>query len=181
MSTQHVVAFDVLRWLAQGKLAQDKPQMNHARVVDDRFIIMVFDGPTPPERSDFHINTAAEFFYQLDGNMDCRIRHDDGRFEDHVVAPGQLFYIPPGVPHRNRREAGSTGLVIHEQRAPDALDTILWYCDGCGHELHRCAYRFTELQRNLRTHIDAFLDNEQLRTCSQCARIMPRDQGRLRT
>lgn len=177
--TAAVIGFDVQRWLAEGKIALDKPLMNHARVVDDRFIVMVFDGPTPPQRSDFHINTAAEFFYQFEGEMACRIRHDDGHFDDHVVGPGQLFYIPPGVPHRNRRESGSVGLVIHEQRADGALDTILWYCDGCGHELHRCAYAFTELQRNLRMHIDAFLSDEALRTCTQCGWVMPSGQGRL--
>jgi len=174
-----VIAFDVQRWIAEGKLDVDKPLMNHARVVDDRFIVMVFDGPTPPVRSDFHINTAAEFFYQFEGDMDCTIRHANGTLEDFVVGPGQLFYIPPLMPHRNRRADGSVGLVIHEQRAPGAKDTIVWYCEQCGHELHRFTYPFTELQRNLSEHIRAFLGSEVLRTCELCGWVMPDGQGLL--
>lgn len=183
MTGPSVIAFDVLRWIEQGKLDLDKPMMHHARVVDDRFIVMVFDAPTPPERSDFHINTAAEFFYQIEGEMACRILRHDAHgspvFDDHVVGPGQLFYIPPGVPHRNRRDAHSTGLVIHEQRAPDADDVIVWYCQQCAHELHRVAYAFTELRRNLKQHIAEFLADADLRTCDACGWTMPADQGRL--
>lgn len=177
MSAGSVIHFDVQRWIREGALDPDKPLMNHRRVIDDRFIVMAFDGPTPADRFDFHINTAAEFFYQFEGEMSCRVRGEDGAFTDYVIGPGELFYIAPFVPHRNKRTRGSIGLVIHEQREPGAEDVILWYCEACGHELHRFSYRFTELKENLAAHTRAFQDDEGLRTCRACGWVAPADRG----
>jgi 3-hydroxyanthranilate 3,4-dioxygenase len=171
------ISFDVQRWIREGKLDTNKPLMNHQRVIDDRFIVMAFDGPTPADRFDYHINTAAEFFYQFEGEMRCVIRESDGAFTDHVCGPGELFYIPPMVPHRNWRPPGSIGLVIHEQRRDGAEDVILWYCDECGNELHRFSYTFTQLKQNLDAHTRQFQRDEALRTCSSCGWVAPADRG----
>ena len=108
--------------------------------------------------------------------MRCRVRWEDG-IEDIVVGEGEVLYIPPLVPHLNSRTEGSTGLVLHEQRAPDALDVMVWYCNACDTELHRVSYRYTELKENLKEHIRRFLSDEHKRTCPNCGEVFPADQG----
>jgi 3-hydroxyanthranilate 3,4-dioxygenase len=169
---------DVLRWLERSRAAgSGKPILNHETFWEQGFLVKLFDGPTPAGRRDFHINTSPEFFYQFDGEMRCRLRRDDSRFEDVVVGEGEMFLIPAGVPHLNQRDEGSIGLVIHEARKPGALDAIVWYCEECAGQLHRVDYRFEELQRQLRTFIRDFLSSVELRTCRRCGAVMSADQG----
>jgi 3-hydroxyanthranilate 3,4-dioxygenase len=110
--------------------------------------------------------------------MYCRLLQN-GEFRDHTVGPGQMFYIPPLVPHLNRRPRGSIGLAVHAQRAPGALDAVAWYCEACGHQLHRIDYLFKDLLEQLPPLVRAFLGNEQQRTCARCGWMMPADQGRM--
>lgn len=173
-----IKTFDVEAWRAQNQSAGERPMMNHEQVWRDGFIVMLFNGATPALRSDFHINSSPEFFYQLEGEMWCKLLIE-GVFTEHTVKQGEMFYIPPGVPHLNRRADGSTGLVIHQSRAPGALDAMVWFCDECGHTLHRVDYLYTELRSNLMLQIDAFLADASLRTCGKCGHIMPEDQGKL--
>ncbi len=170
--------FDVKRWMEAQQGASGADLMSHLKVWDDQLIVMLFHGATPAQRSDFHINTAPELFYQLSGEMFCRLVTPEG-FKDVVVGQGELFYIPPLQPHLNRREEGSLGLVIHQKREPEALDGMMWFCNQCAHPLHRVDYRYTDLQANLRAHIRAFLDDEAARTCPQCGDVFPPDQGRM--
>lgn len=171
--------FDVLAWVEANRHDPERPLMNHQMIWHDAFIVMLFNGATPEHRSDFHINASGELFYQIEGEMRCKLMGGDGVITDHVVGPGQIFYIPPMVPHLNQRDDGSTGLVIHQQRPPGALDGMVWFCQSCGHTLHRVDYRFTELRDNLMTHIRAFLANESLRTCTVCHDVFPAEQGYL--
>lgn len=168
---------DVLAWVAAQRDDPDRPLMNHQMVWRDAFIVMLFNGATPKGRSDFHINASGELFYQLEGEMRCRLMWPDHAPTDHVVGPGQLFYIPPFVPHLNQREQGSTGIVIHERRPEGAKDGMIWFCNGCNAPLHRVDYLFTELKENLQEHIRAFLSDATLRTCRACGDVFPEDQG----
>lgn len=141
---------------------------------------MLFNGATPPHRSDFHLNPRPEFFYQIEGEMFCRLL-ENGIFKDIVVKEGEMFYIPPKVPHLNQRKNGSIGLVIHQNPSPDEIEGIVWYCNSCGHELHGFEYqRKKEDLRNILKHqIRKFLANEQLRTCQECGDVFPATQGYL--
>lgn len=172
--------FDVLQWVhEQKKQSGDRPLMNHQMVWRDAFIVMMFNGATPANRSDYHINASGELFYQLEGDMRCRLVEEDGTITHHVVGPGQLFYIPPFQPHLNQRDEGSVGIVIHQKRPDGAKDGMMWLCNTCGNPLHRVDYLFTELKENLKVHIRAFLADEQLRTCDKCGDVFPQEQGYL--
>lgn len=111
---------DVLKWVEENRAVLDKPTMNHERVWNDGFLVMLFDGPTPKDRCDFHINTSPEFFYQLVGDMRCRII-EDGKRIDITVGEGEMFLLPANVPHLNQRDRGSLGIVVHQTRAPSTL------------------------------------------------------------
>lgn len=167
---------DVRRWVEEHQRLLPRPTMSHERVWNDGFLVMLFDGPTARERSDFHINASPEFFYQMVGEMTCRVL-EDGRFVDYTVQEGAMFLLPPGVPHLNRRGDRSIGLVVHQQRPPGAMDAIVWYCESCGNQLHRVDYVFEELKSQLTTFVTAFLADEDLRTCRACGTVMPADRG----
>jgi 3-hydroxyanthranilate 3,4-dioxygenase len=167
---------NVLKWVEEHKGLGDRPTMSHERVWEDGFLVLLFDGPTPRDRCDFHINTSPEFFYQLVGDMRCRVI-EDGKFVDLTVGEGEMFMIPPNVPHLNTRDQGSLGIVVHQVRAPGAKDTIVWYCESCVSPLHRVDYVFEDLKTQLPVFIRNFLSSETLRTCRQCGAVMSPERG----
>lgn len=169
---------DVLGWLARSNAAGGaKPILNFEQFWDDAFLIRLFDGPTPKRRRDFHINSTAEFFYQVQGELTCTLLID-GDFVHKTCKQGEMFWIPPLVPHLNEREVGSVGLVIHGQRSVDAVDSMVWYCDGCGETVHRFDYAFEkDLKKLLGPRIREFLASEALRTCKRCGQTLPDDLG----
>lgn len=169
---------NVIRWVEENRSSLTKPTMSHERVWNDGFLVMLFDGPTPKNRCDFHINTSPEFFYQLVGDMRCRVI-EDGSFKDITVGEGEMFLLPANVPHLNQRDRGSLGIVVHQTRQPDAMDSIVWYCESCCNQLYRVDYLFVDLKRQLPIMIERFLGDEKLRTCDRCGTVVPADRGRM--
>jgi 3-hydroxyanthranilate 3,4-dioxygenase len=169
---------NVERWIEKSRAMLDKPILHHEEfwAEDKDFMIKLFDGPTPKERSDFHINSSPEFFYQLKGEMYCRVIEHDA-FVDITVGESDMFLLPSAVPHLNTREEGSIGLVIHQKRPPGATDAIAWYCERCCHLLHRVDYVFEDLRAQLPGFIRGFLADERLRTCGRCGTVMAADRG----
>jgi 3-hydroxyanthranilate 3,4-dioxygenase len=167
---------NVLKWVEENRSKLDKPTMSHERVWEDGFLVLLFDGPTPKNRCDFHINTSPEFFYQLVGEMRCRVI-ENGKFVDLTVGEGEMFLLPASVPHLNTRDQGSLGIVVHQTRAKGAKDSIVWYCENCCHQLYRADYVFEDLRAQLPIYIRKFLSDEGLRTCEECRTVMPADRG----
>jgi 3-hydroxyanthranilate 3,4-dioxygenase len=167
---------DVLKWVEENRSRTDKPLMSHERVWYNGFLVMLFDGPTPKDRCDFHINTSPEFFYQLVGDMQCRVI-ENGRFRDITVKEGEMFMLPANEPHLNSRVQGSLGIVLHQTRAPGAKDSIVWYCENCCNQLYRADYIFEDLKAQLPIFVRKFLADEALRTCDACGTVMPADRG----
>jgi 3-hydroxyanthranilate 3,4-dioxygenase len=166
----------LLKWVEEHRSLVGRPIMSHEMIWRDDFIVMLFDGPTPPNRSDFHINTSPEFFYQMQGEMDCRVL-ENGAFSNITVGEGEMFFLPANVPHLNSRKEHSLGLVIHQKRMLGAKDSIVWYCERCCHQLYRADYVFEDLKAQLQEHIRRFLGDEALRTCSECGTVMPAERG----
>ena len=169
---------DVRAWVERAKAASGQPLMHHETFWDQGFLVKLFDGPTPSDRSDFHINPRAEFFYQLVGDMECHLM-EGTQHHSMVIREGEMYVIPRLVPHLNRRPPGSIGLVIHEERLPDDLDGIAWFCESCGHQLLRRDYRFEDLRKQLPVLVAEFLASEEHRTCDACGTVMDPERGRM--
>jgi 3-hydroxyanthranilate 3,4-dioxygenase len=181
MSPEKVVSqnpVDVLGWVRRSIAAgADKPLLHFEQFWDEQLLIRLFDGPTPPSRRDFHINTCAEFFYQLRGDMTCTLMDND-ELRTVTCREGEMFWVPPLMPHLNERVAGSIGLVIHTQRAPGALDGMAWYCESCRALVHRIDYGYErDLRELLAPKLREFSSSEQLRTCKRCGSVMRSDLG----
>src|SRR5262245_15162489 len=86
-----------------------KPPVGNKMVYEDAdFIVMVVGGPNA--RKDYHYDEGEEFFYQLEGDITVKIV-EDGTPRDVKIREGEIFLLPPKVPHSPQRPANTIGLV----------------------------------------------------------------------
>ncbi|GIV33970.1 MAG: 3-hydroxyanthranilate 3,4-dioxygenase [Chitinophagales bacterium] len=133
------------------------------------FIVMVVGGPNA--RKDFHYNEGEEFFYQLEGNITVRIM-EDGHPRDIVIREGEIFLLPPRVPHSPQRGANTVGLVIERHRRPGEKDGFMWFCENCNNKLYEEYFELTDIVQQLPPLMKKFYDNVDLRTCKKCGAVM---------
>lgn len=149
-----------------------KPPVGNKLVWEDRdFIVMVVGGPN--SRTDYHVNTGEEFFYQLEGDITVKV-YDEGKHQDVHIKEGEIFLLPPNVPHSPRRPANTVGLVIEKQRAADELDGFIWFCEDCGEKLYEEYFHLTNIVTQLPPVFERFYENEQHSTCKHCGKRVMR-------
>lgn len=148
-----------------------KPPVGNAQVYKEanNFIIMVVGGPN--KRKDFHYNESEEFFYMLEGDMTLRVK-DDGEIKDFPISEGEVFLLPPKVPHSPQREPNSIGLVIEKIRDDNETDGFMWFCENCGNKLYEEYFHLEDIVRQLPPIMDRFNSSEELRTCNNCGSVM---------
>ena len=121
-------ALNFQRWIDEHRSLLKPPVGNKQVFEDADFIVMVVGGPN--SRKDYHIDEGPEFFYQLEGEMVLKTIQD-GRVVDVPIRAGEIFLLPPRVPHSPLRMPNSVGLVIERKRLPHEKDGLQWYCDNC--------------------------------------------------
>ncbi len=137
------------------------------------FIVMVVGGPNA--RKDYHYNETEELFYQLEGDIVVRIQ-EDGKAVDIPIREGEMFLLPPRVPHSPMRFKGSVGLVIERVRKGTGLkDGLLWFCDRCNHKLHETYFPLEDIEKDFLPRFQEFYHSEELRTCDNCSHVMETD------
>ena len=148
-----------------------KPPVGNQQVYkgNDDFIVMVVGGPN--SRKDFHYNEGEEFFYQLEGNIVLRIM-EDGHPRDIQIKEGEIFLLPPKVPHSPQRSAGSIGLVIEKYRNPGEKDGFQWFCENCNHKLYEEYFELEDIVKQLPVLMENFYESEDYRTCDKCGTVM---------
>ena len=94
-----------------------KPPVGNKLIWEDReFIVMVVGGPN--KRTDYHVNEGEEFFYQVEGDMVLKV-FDEGKLQDVPIKEGEIFLLPPGVPHSPQRPEKTVGEGVGEGADPD--------------------------------------------------------------
>jgi 3-hydroxyanthranilate 3,4-dioxygenase len=152
------------KWIEEHR-DQFKPPVGNQQVWEDReFMITVVGGPN--SRTDFHVNQGEEFFYQLEGNMILRILQA-GKPVDIPINQGDIFLLPKNVPHSPQRPAKTLGLVIERKRNPGEIDSLLWICKSCHHQLYREDFHCADIVKDLLPVIDRFYASQAV-TCSKC-------------
>ena len=147
-----------------------KPPVGNRMVWKDReFLVMVVGGPN--RRKDFHVEEGEEFFYQIEGDITLRIM-EGGKPRDISIREGEIFLLPPRVPHSPQRPASTVGMVIERQRKIGELDHLRWYCEGCGEVLHDAAFQLEDLGSQLKPIIENYYATESLRSCKGCGTVM---------
>jgi 3-hydroxyanthranilate 3,4-dioxygenase len=132
-------------------------------------MVMVVGGPN--QRKDFHVEDGEEFFYQVEGDITVRVI-EDGQVRDVPIREGEMFLLPPGIPHSPQRPANTVGLVIERRRTEDEQDHLRWFCDKCGKELHDASFQLVDLGKQLKPIIEQFYAAEAMRTCKHCGHVM---------
>ena len=152
-------------WIDEHRHLLKPPVGNKVVYEDAEFIIMVVGGPNT--RSDYHINEGEEFFYQLEGNIVLKVI-EGGEFKDIAINEGDIFLLPPKVPHSPQRTANSVGLVVERKRADHEKDGFAWFCDNCQCKLHSEYFHLTDIVKQLPEVFSRFWDDEAKTTCQKC-------------
>jgi 3-hydroxyanthranilate 3,4-dioxygenase len=147
-----------------------KPPVGNKCVWDDGdYIVMVVGGPN--SRKDYHYNETPEFFYQIEGNMILKII-DKGVQKDVHINEGDIYLLPPKVPHSPQRKANTVGLVIEYPRSKGMMDALEWYCEKCGNQLYREKFPLKDIEKDMPVIFDKYYGDEAKRTCKKCRTIM---------
>jgi 3-hydroxyanthranilate 3,4-dioxygenase len=147
-----------------------KPPVGNKCIVDGDFIVMIVGGPN--QRTDYHFEEGPEFFYQLEGEMVLRIQ-ENGQPRDIPINAGEIFYLPPRVPHSPQRMPGSVGLVIERKRLAHEQDGLMWFCERCNHKLYESFFHLTNIETQFPAVFDSFYRSAEQRTCKSCAHLNP--------
>ena len=153
-------------WIEENRHLLKPPVGNKVVYEDTDFIIMVVGGPNT--RKDYHIDEGEEFFYQLEGGMVLRIMKD-GKPEDIKINEGEIFLLPPKVPHSPQRFKNTVGLVVERKRREGELDAFQWYCDECSELLYEEYFQLTDIVKQLSPIFEGFWNNDAVRTCKSCS------------
>jgi 3-hydroxyanthranilate 3,4-dioxygenase len=152
-----------------------KPPVGNKCLVDGDFIVMIVGGPN--QRTDYHWDEGPEFFHQLEGEMVLRVQENfdgkQGAARDIPIKAGEVFYLPPRVPHSPQRMAGSIGLVIERKRLPDEKDGLLWFCERCNHKLYEEYFGLKNIETDFPAVFEHFYRSIDLRTCKSCGNLNP--------
>ena len=152
-------------WIDENRHLLKPPVGNKVVYENTEFIIMVVGGPNT--RKDYHIDEGEEFFYQLEGGMILRII-ENGKPKDINIDEGEIFLLPPNVPHSPQRFNNTVGLVVERKRRENELDAFQWYCDECQTLLYEKYFHLTDIITQLPPIFDGFWNNNDARTCKDC-------------
>jgi 3-hydroxyanthranilate 3,4-dioxygenase len=162
--------FNFKKWIDENRHLL-KPPVGNQQVYkgNDDFIVMVVGGPNA--RKDYHYEEGEEFFYQLEGDIVLKVI-EDGEPKDISIKEGEIFLLPPRVPHSPQRPANTVGLVIERYRRPGEKDGFLWFCENCNHKLHEEYVELTDIVNQLPPIMERFWSSDELRTCKKCGTYM---------
>ncbi len=147
-----------------------KPPVGNKCVYDGDFIVMVVGGPN--QRTDYHHDEGPEFFYQLEGDMILKVMEDDGP-RDIRIREGEIFLLPPRVPHSPQRMENTVGLVIERKRLDHEMDGLMWFCPECNNKLYEEYFPLENIETQFPPVIERFMSSEENRTCDRCGAVHP--------
>ena len=152
-------------WIDENRHLLKPPVGNKVVYENTEFIIMVVGGPNT--RKDYHIDEGEEFFYQLEGGMILRII-ENGKPKDINIDQGEIFLLPPRVPHSPQRFENTVGLVVERKRRKGELDAFQWYCDKCHNLIYEKYLSLTNIVTQLPPIFESFWSDDNARTCKNC-------------
>ena len=157
-------------WLEENRHLLKPPVGNKLLWQDQDFYCMVVGGPN--QRTDYHYDEGAEYFYQLEGEMVLKLMTEAGP-QDIKLGPGQMFLLPPKVPHSPQRMANSVGLVIERKRTAQERDGLMWFCQQCHHKLYEEYFVLENIETQFPVVFERFFSSIEHRTCDRCGAVHP--------
>lgn len=161
-------AFNFKKWVDENRHLL-KPPVGNQCIVNGDLIIMVVGGPN--KRKDYHFEDGAEFFYQVEGDIVVKVI-EDGKPKDVHIKEGDMFYLPPNIPHSPQRPENTVGLVIERKREEKEYDAFQWYCENCGNKLYEESVKLTDIVSQLPPIFERFWGDMDKRTCKKCGTVI---------
>jgi 3-hydroxyanthranilate 3,4-dioxygenase len=163
--------FNLQNWIEENRHLLQPPVGNkQIYVKNSDFIVMVVGGPNG--RKDYHWEEGEELFYQLEGDIQVKIIHENGEPETIDIRAGEMFLLPPRTPHSPQRPAGSIGLVLERHRHEGEVDKLMWFCENCNHKIYEAGFALKDIGTQIKTAIAEYSADEAKRTCKHCGTIM---------
>lgn len=141
-----------------------KPPVGNKVIWDEDFIVMIVGGPN--QRNDFHYDEGPELFYQLEGEMRLDVM-EDGQRKEIPIKAGEIFLLPPRVPHSPQRMENSIGLVVERKRLAYEKDGLMWFCQNCNQLLFEDYFHLENIETQFAAIFEKFNQSGQ-RVCSNC-------------
>ncbi len=157
------------KWIDENRHLLKPPVGNKMVWQDGDFIAMVVGGPN--SRKDYHINQTPEFFYQVEGDITLKVI-DEGVHKDVHIREGDIYLLPPGIPHSPRRPANTIGLVIEQKRPEHMKDGLVWHCENCGEKVYEDSFSMKNIEDDLKNIFEEFFASDEKRKCSNCGTIL---------
>ncbi len=166
-----LAAFNLNEWIEKNRDKLKPPVGNDQLWKDDNpdFMVMVVGGPNT--RKDYHVDESEEFFYQVQGDITLKVVEDGVKHDVHIKE-GDVFLLPPGIPHSPQRPADTIGLVVERKRNEGELDGFVWFCDSCGEKIHEEFMVLTDITTQLKPVFEKFWADESARTCENCGDVL---------
>jgi 3-hydroxyanthranilate 3,4-dioxygenase len=161
--------FNFKKWIDDNRHLLKPPVNNKVVYKDAEFIVMVVGGPN--SRKDYHYNESEEFFYQLEGNVIVKIQ-EDGKEVEVPINEGDIFLLPPKVPHNPIRFKNTIGLVMERRRRNGEKDGLMWFCEKCNTKLYEEFFELNDITSQFQEIFVKFYSSEDLRTCKSCGHKM---------
>ena len=156
-------------WIEEHRHLLKPPVGNKCVWENGDYIVMVVGGPNA--RKDYHYNETPEFFYQVEGDIVLKII-DNGIPKDVEIKEGDIYLLPPKVPHSPQRPANTVGLVIESKRPDGMLDALEWYCESCHNLLYKEDFSVKNIETDMPIIFDKFYGDSEKRTCNKCGTEM---------
>jgi 3-hydroxyanthranilate 3,4-dioxygenase len=162
--------FNFQQWIETNRHLLKPPVGNKLLFPVGDFILMVVGGPNV--RSDYHVDPGEEFFFQLEGDMILRTLQD-GRVVDIPISQGEVFLLPPFLPHSPQRLPDTVGLVVERRRRPGEQDCLQWYCESCNHKQYEEFFELKDIETQFPAVFQRYYDSLENRTCRHCGTVAP--------
>jgi 3-hydroxyanthranilate 3,4-dioxygenase len=162
--------FNLKKWIDDNRHML-KPPVGNQQVYKGNadYIVMVVGGPN--SRKDYHFQDGEELFYQLEGDITLKTMQD-GKNVDVRIKEGDMFLLPPHIPHSPQRGPNTIGLVIERYRKPTEKDSCQWYCENCSNKLYEEFFNLKDIVKELPLIFEKFYSDVNLRTCKNCGTVM---------
>lgn len=159
---------DFKKWIEDHRDFLKPPVCNKLVFKEDGFIVMVVGGPN--SRTDYHYDEGPEFFYQIEGEMVLKTVQE-GKFVDIPIKAGEVFLLPPKVPHSPQRMENSVGLVIERTRFEGEQDGLMWFCDQCGTKVYEEFFHLKNVEVDFPPVFERYKSSLDARTCKSCGHV----------
>lgn len=161
--------FNFKKWIDENRNLLKPPVNNKVVYKDTEFIVMVVGGPN--SRKDYHYNESEEFFYQLEGDIKVKLQID-GKSQEFDIREGDIFLLPPKIPHNPVRFANTIGLVMERRRREGEMDGLMWFCEKCNTKLYEEKFVLNDIASQFQGIFSKFYGSKELRTCKACQSVM---------